>query len=52
MAQKGEPDLTKTQSEAHSLAMTHGSIHMERDFRLAMTHEGMHALEVRITDID
>ena len=25
---------------------------MERDFRLALTHAGMHALEVRITDID
>ena len=46
MAQEGEPELTKTQSRAHSLAMTHGSMHMERDFRLAITHEGMHALEV------
>ena len=25
---------------------------MEEDFRLAMTHEGMHALEVNISDID
>ena len=32
--------------------MTHGSMHTERDFRLAMTHEGMHALEVKISDID
>ena len=32
--------------------MTHGNMQMERDFRVAMTHEGMHALEVRITDID
>ena len=46
MAQEGEPDLTKTQSGAHSLAMTHGNIYMEGDFRLAMNHEGMHALEV------
>ena len=52
MAQEGEPDLTKTQSQAHSLAMTHGSMHTERDFRLAMTHEGMHALEVKISAID
>ena len=52
MAQEGEPDPTKTQSRGHSLAMTHGSMHMERDFRLAMTHEGMHALEVKISDID
>ena len=52
MAQEGEAYLTKTQSRAHSLAMTHGSMHMGRDLRLAMTHEGMHALEVRITDID
>ena len=52
MAQEGEPDLTKTQSRAHSLAMTHGSMHMERDYCLAMTHEGVRALEVRITDID
>ena len=34
------------------LAMTHESMHMERDLRLAMTHESMHALEVRISDID
>ena len=52
MAQEGEPDLTQTQSRAHSLAMTHGNMHMERHFRLAMTHEGMHALEVTISDID
>ena len=52
MAQEGEPDLTKTQFRAHSLAMTHGCMHMERDLRLAMTHEGMHALEVRTTHID
>ena len=52
MAQEGEPDLSKTQSRAHSLAMTCGSMHMESDFRLAMTHEGMHALEVNISDID
>ena len=45
-------NLTETESRAHSLAMTYGSMHMERDFRLAMTHEGMHALEVRISDID
>ena len=32
--------------------MTHGSMHMERDIRLAMTHDSMHALEVRISDID
>ena len=51
MAQEGEPDLTKTESRAHSLAMTHGSIHMGRDPRLAMTHEGMHALEVQISDM-
>ena len=25
---------------------------MERHFRLAMTHEGMHAMEVKISDID
>ena len=34
------------------LAMTHGSMHMERDFCRAMTHGSMHALEVRISDID
>ena len=45
-------NLTKTPSRVHSLAMTQGSMHMERDFRLAMTHESMHALEVRISDID
>ena len=52
MAQEGEPDLTKNQSRVHSLAMTHGGMRMERDFRLAMTVEGMHALEVKISDID
>ena len=52
IAQDGEPDLTKTRSRAHSLAMNHGCMHMERDFRLAMTHESMHALEVRMNDID
>ena len=52
MAQEGESDLTKTYSRAHSLAMTHGSMHMERDFGLAITDEGMHALEVKIPDID
>ena len=51
-SQEGEPDLTKTGSRAHSLAMTHWSMHMERDFRPAMTHEGMHALEVKISDND
>ena len=34
------------------LAMTHESMHMERDFCLAMTGGIMHALEVRIYDID
>ena len=34
------------------LAVTHGSMQMERYPRLAMTHEGMHALELRISDID
>ena len=34
------------------LAMTHGGMHMERDCRLDMTRESMHALEVRISDID
>ena len=46
MAQEGERDLTKTKSGAHSLAITHGNMHMGRDFLRAMTHEGMHALEV------
>ena len=32
--------------------MTHGSMHMEREFRIAMTHESMHALEVRIHNFD
>ena len=32
--------------------MTHGGMHMEGDFGLAMTHESMYALEVRISDID
>ena len=52
MAQEGKPDLTKTQSGAHDVAMTHGSMHMERDFHLAMTRECMHALELKISDID
>ena len=52
MAQEGEPDLTKTESRAHSLAITHESMHMERDVHLTMTHEGMHALEVKISDIE
>ena len=46
MAQERETDLTKALSPAHRLAMTHGNMHMKRDFLLAMTHEGMHALEV------
>ena len=44
-------NLTKTLSRAHILAMSHGSMHMERDLRLGMTHESMHALEVTISDI-
>ena len=32
--------------------MTYGSMHMERDFLLTMTHEGMHVLEAKISDID
>ena len=44
-------NLTETQSRAHSLAMIDGSMHLERDFRLAMTHESTHALEVRISDM-
>ena len=32
--------------------MTHESMHMVRLFRLAMTHEGMHALGVRIRNLD
>ena len=45
-------NLTKTQSRAHRLAMTHESMHMERAFHLARTLESMHALEVRCSDID
>ena len=32
--------------------MTHQSMHMERDSHLAMTHERMHALEVKIKNLD
>ena len=32
--------------------MTHGSMHMERELHVAITPESMHALEVRISDID
>ena len=32
--------------------MTHGVMHMEREFRLAMNHESMHALGVRIYNLD
>ena len=51
-------NLTKTQyrelacGERICLAMTHGNVHMERKFRLALTHESMHALEVRIHNLD
>ena len=45
-------NLTKTRFRARSLAVTHGSMHMERDFCLAMIHESMHALKLRISDID
>ena len=31
-----------------SLAMAHGSMHMESNICLAMTHESMHAVGVRI----
>ena len=33
-------------------SMTLDSMHMEREFRLAMTHESMNALEVRIHNLD
>ena len=45
-------NLTETQYRAHSLAVTHGSMRMERDFHLPITHESMHALEMRISYID
>ena len=32
--------------------MTHGTMHMEREFDLAMTQVSMHALEVRIHNLD
>ena len=34
------------------VAMNHESMHMERQFCLAMTHERMLALEVRIHNLD
>ena len=45
-------DPAQIQCRERSLAMTHGSMHMEREFRLAMTHESMHALEVRIHNLN
>ena len=45
-------NLTKIQSRERSLAMTHGSMHMEREFGLAMSHETLHAVEVGIYNLD
>ena len=45
-------NLTKTQSRDRSVAMTHGSMHVEREFRLAMMHESIHALEARFHNLD
>ena len=45
-------NLTRNQSKEPSLAMTHGSMHVEREFSLAMTHESKYALEVRIHNLE